>query len=270
MMWNFKKDKKKEKINNPYSKIKPFIQKTNYSKLKPLITVTNLQQSFGRGKNFKSIYNGISFEIYENERVAFLGPNGAGKTVTISTLCGIYKPKGGTINYLFDYETKPYEKLSVQFQDLQFPNSLTPKDLIKFSLGFANIDEINNEIKKALNIFEIDQIINTKISKLSGGQQQRVNVFMALISKPKILFLDEFTTGLDIAIKNNIQNFILEYCKKHKITLVVISHDIDSIEDMCDRIIILADKRIIMDAPSKDIIKKFGSIKKMLKSYILV
>lgn len=269
-MWKFKNNKMQIKMKNPYSEIKPFIKKTSYSKLKPLITVLNLQQSFGRGKNFKNIYNDISFEIYENERVAFLGPNGAGKTVTISTLCGIYKPKGGTINYLFDYETKPYEKLSVQFQDLQFPNSLTPRDLIKFSLGFANINEMNIEIKKALKVFEIDQIIDTKISKLSGGQQQRVNVFMALISKPKILFLDEFTTGLDIAIKNNIQNFILEYCKKHKITLVVISHDIDSIEDMCDRIIILADKKIIMDAPCNEIIKKFGSVKKMLKAYILV
>lgn len=269
-MWKFKNNKMQIKTKNPYSEIKPFIKKTSYSKLKPLIIVLNLQQSFGRGKNFKNIYNDISFEIYENERVAFLGPNGAGKTVTISTLCGIYKPKGGTINYLFDYETKPYEKLSVQFQDLQFPNSLTPRDLIKFSLGFANINEMNIEIKKALKVFEIDQIIDTKISKLSGGQQQRVNVFMALISKPKILFLDEFTTGLDIAIKNNIQNFILEYCKKHKITLVVISHDIDSIEDMCDRIIILADKKIIMDAPCNEIIKKFGSVKKMLKAYILV
>ena len=112
--------------------------------------------------------------------------------------------------------------------------------------------------------------MNTKISKLSGGQQQRINVFISMIGSPKILFLDEFTTGLDIAIKNKLQNYILNFCEKNKITLVIISHDIDCIEDMVDRIIILANKEIIMDAKVTDIIKEFGSVKNMLKKYIIM
>ena len=266
-----RKIKQDELINeiNPYHNIKTFIRKSNYNKKKMLIEVKGLEHSFKVRNIRKCIYENIDFEIYENETLAFLGPNGAGKTLTLSTLCGIYKPKKGTINYLFDYENNPYEKLSVQFQDLQFPNSLTPRDLIKFSLKLSNSKYDMNEIDEGIKILNIDKIIDTKMSKLSGGQQQRVNVFIAMLGNPKILFLDEFTTGLDIAIKNRIQNYIKEYCKKNKITLIIISHDIDTIEELVDRVIILADKRIIVDAQKKDIINKFGSIKSMLKKYIL-
>lgn len=256
--------------SNPYNDIEVFIKKDKYKNFNPLIEVKNLSHKFKVKNKEKVIYEDINFEIFENERLAFLGPNGAGKTLTISTLCGIMKPKSGEIKYNFEYDKKPHEKLSVQFQDLQFPNSLTPKDLIEFSLEIQNISEVDDEIKEAIKIFEIDRIMNTKMSKLSGGQQQRVNVFMALIGRPKVLFLDEFTTGLDIAIKTRIQKYILKFCEKNKISLVIISHDIDCIEDMVDRIIILADKRIIMDSMVSDINKKYGSVKSMLKKYILV
>ncbi len=255
---------------NPYKDIETFIKKEKYKNFNPLIEVRNLSHKFKTKNKEKIIYENINFEIFENERLAFLGPNGAGKTLTISTLCGIIKQKSGEIKYNFEYDKKPHEKLSVQFQDLQFPSSLSPKDLIEFSLEIQDVNEVDEEVKEAIEIFEIDKIINTKMSKLSGGQQQRVNVFMALIGKPKVLFLDEFTTGLDIAIKTRIQNYILKFCEKNKISLVIISHDIDCIEDMVDRIIILADKRIIIDAMTSDINKKYSSVKKMLKKYILV
>ncbi len=257
---------------NPYDGIKHFVKKDAYPK-KALIEVKDMAHYFKTKKGTKVIYEHVNFEIFENERLAFLGPNGAGKTLTISTLCGVYKPKEGEIKYNFEYHHTPYERLSVQFQDLQFPSSLTPRDLITFSLKLYGRDihfENDEEIKRGLDIFGISENLNTKMSKLSGGQQQRVNVFMAMLGKPKVLFLDEFTTGLDIAIKNKIQNYILEFCNKYQITLVIISHDIDCIEDMVDRIIILADKQIIMDAYTKDIIKEYGSVKKMLKQYIIV
>ena len=252
--------------DNPYLHLDKFIRKESYSSMKPLVLVNNISHSF----NHRNIYQDISFEIYENERLAFLGPNGSGKTLTISTVAGFVKPKTGTIEYLFDYEKTPYEKLSVQFQDLKFPISLTPKDLIEFAIKLSNSENKRAEIEEGIKAFEIDKIMNTKISKLSGGQQQRINVFVSMIGSPKILFLDEFTTGLDIAIKNKLQNYILEFCKKNKITLVIISHDIDCIEDIVDRIIILANKEIFIDAKVTDIVKEFGSIKNMLKKYIVM
>ncbi|MBD5423036.1 MAG: ABC transporter ATP-binding protein [Mycoplasma sp.] len=254
------------KNENPYNGLEIFQKKETYSQYKPLITVNNLSHSFGN----KKIYDNINFEIFENERLAFLGPNGSGKTLTISTLAGFIKPKDGEIKYMFDYEKTPYEKISVQFQDLRFPSSLTPKDLIEFTIKLTNSGDMENEIIEGIKTFEIDKIMNTKISKLSGGQQQRINVFISMIGKPKILFLDEFTTGLDISIKDKLKDYILNFCDKYKITLVIISHDIDCIEDMADRIIILADKKIMIDAKVEDIITKFGSVKTMLKKYIVM
>lgn len=256
----------KKSSPNPYQNIKHFVRKDQYIKENCIVEVKNLAHSFGR----KDIYKDISFEIYENERVAFLGPNGAGKTLTISTVCGFLKEKKGTIKYLFEYEKTPYEKLSVQFQDLKFPTSLTPKDLIEFTIKLTNFQKNEEELIEGMKAFEIDSILNTKISKLSGGQQQRVNVFIAMIGRPKILFLDEFTTGLDISIKNKLQEYIMEYCQKNKITLVIISHDIDCITEMVDRIIILANKQIMVDAYVEDINKEFGSVKNLLKKYIVV
>lgn len=260
---------KKIKINknvNPYKNIQSFIKKENYFNENPLVIVNNIKHQF---KN-NLIYENISFEIFENEKVAFLGPNGSGKTLTISTLCGFIKPKNGEIEYKFEYKKNPGEKLSIQFQDLKFPVSLTPKDLIEFIIKLTNSEHLEKEILEGIYAFEIDKIMNRQMSKLSGGQQQRVNVFLSMIGRPRILFLDEFTTGLDINIKNKLQNYIMDFCKKNKITLVLISHDIDSIEEMVDRIIILANKQIMVDAYTKDINKEFGSIKNMLKKYIVL
>lgn len=266
MKINWKDLKKKETIkDNPYDDIKPFIKKENYDETKVILKVRNLKHQF----KAKLIYDNISFEFFDNERVAFLGPNGAGKTLTISTIAGIYKPKNGTIEYLYDYKIKPYERISVQFQDLQFPSSLSPKDMIDFSLELQDEAEPIEEIFEGLKTFELDEIVDRPMSKLSGGQQQRVNVFIAMLGKPKILVLDEFTTGLDISIKNKIQNYILDYCEKYKITLVIISHDIDCIETMVDRIILLANKQILVDAKTKDLICEFGSVKAFLKKYIV-
>ncbi len=250
---------------NPYQDVVEFIKKDEYNKQTKLIEVINLKHQFKK----KVIYHNISFEIFGNERLAFLGPNGAGKTLTISTICGIYKPKEGTIKYNFDYKTKPYEKISVQFQDLQFPSALSAKDLIDFCLELQEEPESEEDIFEALKVFELDEIVNLPMSKLSGGQQQRVNVFLSMLGKPKVLILDEFTTGLDISIKNKIQNYILEYCNKNQTTLVIISHDVDCIETMVDRIILLADQRILADSYTKDIINEFGSVKNFLKKYII-
>lgn len=270
--WIFKKKKDTLPTTNPYENIPLFIKKEGYP-TNPLIEAIDIAHYFKTRKGVKEVYDHVNFEIFENERLAFLGPNGAGKTLTISTLCGIFKVKEGTIKYNFDYTHTPYEKLSVQFQDLQFPSSLTPRDLIAFTLKlYGREPKFDNdaEILEGLDIFGITSILDTKMSKLSGGQQQRVNVFIAMLGQPKVLFLDEFTTGIDIAIKNRIQKYILSFCDKYKISLVIISHDLDCIQEMVNRVIILADKRIIMDAPTDAINKEFGSVKAMLQKYIIV
>ncbi len=254
---------------NPYDLIPTFIKKDNLDIKNALVEVKELRHTFKSIKQSKQLYDGLNIEIYKNEKLAILGPNGAGKTFLVSMICGISKYQEGEIKYNFKYKTSPYENLSVQFQDLQFPSCLTPRDLIHFSQKLCNTHISTSMYNEGLRVFQIDKILDTKMSKLSGGQQQRVNVFIAMLSKPKVLFLDEFTTGLDIAIKNDIQDYITKYCNMYKVSLVIISHDIDIIEEMAERIIVIANKKVMVDASSKDIITKFGSIKKFLRKYII-
>lgn len=236
-----------------------------------MIEVKNLTHEFKTINKTKVIYKDISFNIYKGEKIAFLGPNGAGKTLMVETLCGTRKQTSGEIFYNFEHKkNNPYEHLGVQFQDFEFPVGLTVKDMIQFIMKLNDIQDIEvNEFNYILETFQLKKILNNKVSKLSGGQKQRLNVTLALINNPKVLFLDEFTTGLDIAIKNNIQNFIIEYCNKNNISLVLISHDIDTIRQIVDRIIILADQEIKIDMSIKEIEAKYGDISVMLKKYII-
>ncbi len=259
-----------EERKNPYLDLDVVVHPKNDNQ-ELMIEVKNLTHEFKTILGTKVIYKNISFNIYKGEKIAFLGPNGAGKTLMVETLCGTRKQTSGEIIYNFEYKHKnPYEKLGVQFQDFEFPVGLTVKDMIKFIIKLNNITNINVvEFNHILKTFQLKQILNSKVSKLSGGQKQRLNVTLSLLNKPKVLFLDEFTTGLDIAIKNNIQNFIIEYCEKNNTSLVLISHDVDSIKQMVNRIIILADKEIKIDMSTEEINKEFGGVSRLIKKYIV-
>lgn len=254
---------------NPYEKLE-IINSDIKNEKEPIIEVKNLTCKIKMLKGSKTIFEDVSFNLYKGEKVAFLGPNGAGKTLTVEILSGTRKASSGEIIYHFEHKKhNPYEHLGVQFQDFDFPTGLTIKDIIDFIIKLNNISNINvEEFNYILETFQLKQILKSKVSKLSGGQRQRLNVVISLLNNPKVLFLDEFTTGLDIAIKNNIQNFIVEYCNKNNTTLVLISHDTDVISQVSERIIILAEKQIKINLTKPEVIDKFGSVSKMLKKYI--
>ncbi len=234
----------------------------------PLIEIKDLTQKYrtmGNKEKFKVIFENLNFNIYKNDRLALIGGNGVGKTTIVEIISGFKKPTSGKVIKNF---SKKKSKISVQFQDLSFPKSLTVKDIIKFVIDLDKNKIPEDEVLKMVDVFELIPIINTKVSKLSWGQQQRLNVILSMINKPSVLFLDEFTTGLDIAIKNNIKKFIIEFCDKNDITLIIISHDIEIMSQMTNRAIILGPNKIWLDAPIKEINKKFGSLTKASDYYI--
>lgn len=236
---------------------------------KALIEVKNLKKSykkFGRPENL--IFDNVSFNIYEDEVLALLGSNGSGKTTIVEIISKIKKQSSGEVILNID-QNEYIEPIGVQFQDITFPKSLTVKDLISFQIRMMESKVNQNLLDEMLSAFKLKDLLNLKISKLSGGQQQRLNVLLATLSKPKVLFLDEFTTGLDIAIKNEITNFITNYAKQNKITIVLISHDIDTISLIATRFVLLADKQVVVDADKQTILKKFKSISDFLYEYIV-
>ena len=241
----------------------PIFIKKEKEELKQLIHIDNIYKNFHK----KEILKGVNFTINENEHLIILGSNGAGKTVLVETIAGLIKPTSGKIKYNFD-STDLNQQIGVQFQAIDFPSNLTPHDVIQFNIDLFKIKIEKHELEELIVAFKIDRFINQKCSKLSGGQKQRLNVLLALINKPKVVFLDEFSTGLDFLIKSQIEEFLLSYAQKNNITVVIVSHDVNEIEIFAKKIVVLSQGKIVLSATKEEVIEEFGSIRNLMQKYI--
>ena len=236
-----------------------------------VIEVKNLSKSFkvkikenGLKGSLKSIIkpkykmikavNNISFDVEEGEMIAFIGPNGAGKSTTIKMLTGILYRNEGDIKVLDLDPSKDRKKLSYKIgtvfgQKEQLWMHLTPYDNFKFFSAIYDIPEKEAEerIEELAKLFEMESFINTPVRNLSLGQRIRSEIVASLIHKPKILFLDEPTIGLDPVVKENIRILIKKMNKEYNTTVFLTSHDVLDIEKLCKRVIIVNNGKIVMD-----------------------
>ena len=198
--------------------------------------------------------NDISFNIEEGEVIAFIGPNGAGKSTTIKMLTGILYPDSGSVEVLGINPTKARKKLAYEIgtvfgQKEQLWMHLTPVDNFKFFAAIYDIPEKEAEkrIEELSKLFDLEKFINTPVRNLSLGQRIRCEIVASLIHKPKVLFLDEPTIGLDPVVKDSIRKLIKKMNKEYKTTVFLTSHDISDIEKLCKRVVIINDGKIVMD-----------------------
>ena len=196
----------------------------------------------------------INFSVDEGEVIAFIGPNGAGKSTTIKMLTGILYPDAGSIRVLEIDPTKQRKRLAYEIgtvfgQKEQLWMHLTAYDNFKFfgSIYDLKDEEIEARIEELSKLFELDKIINTPVRNLSLGQRIRCEIVASLIHKPKILFLDEPTIGLDPVVKENIRKLIKKMNKEFHTTVFLTSHDVSDIEKLCKRVIIINNGKIVMD-----------------------
>ena len=236
-----------------------------------VIEVKNLSKSFkvkikekGLKGSLKSIIkpkykiikavNDISFDVEEGEMIAFIGPNGAGKSTTIKMLTGILYKNDGDIKVLDLDPSKDRKKLAYKIgtvfgQKEQLWMHLTPYDNFKFFSAIYDIPEkeADERIEELSKLFEMESFINTPVRNLSLGQRIRSEIVASLIHKPKILFLDEPTIGLDPVVKENIRILIKKMNKEYNTTVFLTSHDVLDIEKLCKRVIIVNNGKIVMD-----------------------
>ena len=232
-----------------------------------LIEIKNICKNFGSGKSEKKVLKDINFDINFLEHTALLGCNGAGKTVLSEIICGLNDPTSGEI--IRNFDTDNYKKkIGIQFQDSAYPQGVTVKKVIEFIVSIHKSKISNDELKALIKIFGIEEIYDKSATDLSGGQQQRLNLLLSLIHKPEFIILDELSTGLDIKIKSRIKRFIKEYSKKHNITILIVSHDMDEIEYLTNRIIVMYFGKVYVDASKEEVIEKYGSIQKCIERYI--
>jgi len=198
--------------------------------------------------------DGVSFDVEEGEILAFIGPNGAGKSTTIKMLTGILYPDGGRVEVLGIDPVKKRKQLAYQIgtvfgQKEQLWTHLTPYDNFQFFAAIYDLTkaEAEKRIAELTEVFELADFINTPVRNLSLGQRIRCEIVASLIHRPKVLFLDEPTIGLDPVVKENIRMLIKQMNRELHTTIFLTSHDIGDIEKLCKRIVIINSGQIVMD-----------------------
>jgi len=215
---------------------------------KKIISVSNLVKNYGDFKAVKS----ISFDVYEGEIFGLLGPNGAGKSTTLEIIETLRSKTSGQIivdGIDLDKDPSAIKKMiGVQLQTSGFYPGLNLVELIKLFGGLYNREVDPMALLKKVNL--VDKAKN-KSKELSGGQKQRFSIATTLINNPKIIFLDEPTTGLDPQARRNLWDLIKEI-RDNGTTVIITTHYMDEAEQLCDRIAIMDEGRIIkLDSPDK-------------------
>lgn len=214
----------------------------------PVISVKDLVKNYG---DFNAV-KGISFDVYEGEIFGLLGPNGAGKSTTLEIMETLKSKTSGKVMIAgFDLDKDPEEikkLIGVQLQTSGFYPGLNLKELIDLFGGLYNQPVNAHELLEKVNL--TDKAKN-KAKELSGGQRQRFSIATTLINRPKIIFLDEPTTGLDPQARRNLWDLIREI-RDSGTTIIITTHYMDEAEQLCDRIAIMDEGKVIkLDSPDK-------------------
>lgn len=215
---------------------------------KAIISVQNLVKHYG---DFKAVQD-LSFEVYENEIFGLLGPNGAGKTTTLEIIETLREKTSGQVlvNGL-NVETDANaikQIIGVQLQAAGYYPNLNLLELLKLFSGLYGVDVSPIDMLAKVNLQDKSK---AKYKELSGGQKQRFSIATTLINSPKIIFLDEPTTGLDPQARRNLWDLITEI-RNNGTTVVITTHYMDEAEQLCDRVAFVeAGKIIALDTPDQ-------------------
>ncbi|MBO5304204.1 MAG: ABC transporter ATP-binding protein [Clostridia bacterium] len=231
-----------------------------------IITVNNLVKFY---KDKKAL-DGVSLTVKGGELFGLLGVNGAGKTTLIKILVGLTKKTDGKVivdGKNIDCEIdKIKEIVDISPQETSVANNLTVRENLEF---FARVYGKDNEelIQKTVGIFHLEEVLNQKARTLSGGYKRRLSIAIALISQPKILFLDEPTLGLDVFARRELWNIIKKL--KNEVTIILTSHYLEEIEHLCVRVAILSKGKLLITGKIDEITQS-ANVKTFEEAFIKI
>lgn len=228
----------------------------------------SIESLFNRKYEKVKAVNNVSFSIKQGELVGFIGPNGAGKTTTLKVLSGLLYPDGGVVRVL-GYD--PYKRQK-EFQK-QFSLVMGQKNQLWWDLPAYESFVLNKEIYEVsdsdfkqrldelVELLDVKDVLKVQVRKLSLGQRMKCELIAALLHAPKVLFLDEPTIGLDVVAQKNMREFIKEYNKRYNATIILTSHYMGDVKELCERVIIIDKGAVGFDGKLIDVINKFADHK---------
>jgi len=223
---------------------------------------------------FKRIYNsvkavdGISFSIDPGEVVGFLGPNGAGKTTTLKMLSGLLFPTSGSGRVLgFEPSRRQFAFLSqitlVMGNRSQLSWDLPALDSFELQRAIYGLPraEFIRTRDEFIELLELKELVNKPVRNLSLGERMKVEIIGALLHRPKVLFLDEPTIGLDVTMQRRIRSFVEEYNRRTGATVLLTSHYMADVEALCKRVIVIHNGKLLFDGDLAALLDRFSAFK---------
>lgn len=216
----------------------------------------------------------LSFQIPSSEFVAFIGPNGGGKSTTVKLLTSILHPTSGTatINGLNPWKQRKElcHKIGVVFgQKSQLYYQLPAKEtfyLLSASYGLKS-SEAKQRINHLINLFEVENLIHHPVKTLSLGERMRCEIVASLIHRPSVLFLDEPSIGLDIDAKIRLRQYLKQQVSNEGTTVFLTSHDIDDIEQLCTRVLLINNGKLMLDSSMEQLKQNYCTEKNLFIRY---
>jgi len=220
-----------------------------------------------RYRDVKAV-DGIRFQIDGGEMVGFLGPNGAGKTTTLKVLSGLLHPTDGWVRIL-DFtpqERKPLflkQITLIMGQKNQLNWDLPAMESFIVNQAIYNIpaNEFRNSLAELSDLLDLQPLINKQVRKLSLGERMKCELAAALLHRPKVLFLDEPTIGLDVTMQARIRQFVAEYNARYGATVILTSHYMADVSALCSRVIVIDMGRIIYDGNLRAMVEQLAPYK---------
>jgi ABC-2 type transport system ATP-binding protein len=226
--------------------------------------INAIKSLVNRKYEFKEALKGITFEVEEGEILGLIGPNGAGKSTVLKILSGVLYPDSGSVNVLnftpWKDRVKYVKNIGVVFgQKEQLWWDLPAIDTFYLHKELYDINELEfkNRLENMIKILQVEDVIKTPVRDLSLGERMKCKIIAALLHNPKLVFLDEPSIGLDVIAKDNLRDFIKDINTKYKTTFIITTHDMQDIEKLCERIIIINHGEIIYNGLLSMISNKF-------------
>ncbi len=244
------------------------LSKTYVTYKRPPGLLGAIKSLFRRERQYVEAVRDISFTIEEGELVGFLGPNGAGKTTTLKMLSGIIFPTSGTARVLgyVPWERRPEMQRQIALvmgQKMQLWWDLPAYEsyLLLKALYEVPDDEFERRVNELAEMLEIRHVLNVQVRRLSLGERMKCELLAALLHRPRVLFLDEPTIGLDVVSQKRIREFLKEYNQRERTTILLTSHYMQDVQELAQRVLIIHHGRLIFDDTLRALVEQYSPSK---------